>query len=99
MKLIMKSTGIIRRIDDLGRVVVPKEIRRTLNIREGDPLEIYVIDNMICYKKYVAEGDYINTISNIIENLSEDMDINNDTKNMLNTKLTEIVDLLNANKG
>ena len=37
----MKATGIIRRIDDLGRVVVPKEIRRTLKIREGDPLEIY----------------------------------------------------------
>lgn len=38
----MKATGIVRRIDDLGRVVVPKEIRRTLRIREGDPLEIFV---------------------------------------------------------
>ena len=38
----MKATGIVRRIDDLGRVVIPKEIRRTLRIREGDPLEIYV---------------------------------------------------------
>ena len=37
----MKATGIVRRIDDLGRIVVPKEIRRTLRIREGDPLEIY----------------------------------------------------------
>lgn len=37
----MKATGIVRRIDDLGRVVVPKEIRRVLRIREGDPLEIY----------------------------------------------------------
>ena len=37
----LKATGIVRRIDDLGRVVVPKEIRRTLRIREGDPLEIY----------------------------------------------------------
>ena len=40
----MKATGIVRRIDDLGRVVVPKEIRRTLRIREGDPLEIYTDD-------------------------------------------------------
>ena len=39
--LIMKATGIVRRIDDLGRVVIPKEIRRTLRIREGDPLEIF----------------------------------------------------------
>lgn len=38
---IMKATGIVRRIDDLGRVVIPKEIRRTLRIKEGDPLEIY----------------------------------------------------------
>ena len=38
----MKATGIVRRIDDLGRVVIPKEIRRTLNIREGDPLEIFL---------------------------------------------------------
>ena len=37
----MKATGIVRRIDDLGRVVIPKEIRRTLHIREGDPLEIF----------------------------------------------------------
>ena len=37
----MKATGIVRRIDDLGRIVVPKEIRRTLRIREGDPLEIF----------------------------------------------------------
>lgn len=41
----MKATGIVRRIDDLGRVVIPKEIRRSLNIREGDPLEIYLDEN------------------------------------------------------
>ena len=41
----MKATGIVRRIDDLGRVVVPKEIRRTLRIREGDPLEILPSEN------------------------------------------------------
>ena len=40
----MKATGIVRRIDDLGRVVIPKEIRRTMRIREGDPLEIYTRD-------------------------------------------------------
>ena len=41
-QIIMKATGIVRRIDDLGRVVIPKEIRRNLRIREGDPLEIFV---------------------------------------------------------
>lgn len=53
----MKNTGIIRRIDDLGRVVVPKEIRRTLGIREGDPLEVYIDKDMICYRKYNADGE------------------------------------------
>src|SRR5690554_308699 len=51
----MKATGIVRRIDDLGRVVIPKEIRRTLRIREGDPLEIFVDqDGEVILKKYSA---------------------------------------------
>ena len=53
----MKATGIVRRIDDLGRVVIPKELRRNLKIREGDPLEIYVNDDMICFKKYQLYAD------------------------------------------
>lgn len=49
----MKATGIVRRIDDLGRVVIPKEIRRTMRIREGDPLEIYTDkDGGVIFKKY-----------------------------------------------
>lgn len=48
----MKATGIIRRIDDLGRVVIPKEIRRTLRIREGDPLELFVENNAVVFQKY-----------------------------------------------
>lgn len=49
----MKATGIVRRIDDLGRVVIPKEIRRTMRIREGDPLEIYTSnDGEVIFKKY-----------------------------------------------
>ena len=49
----MKATGIVRRIDDLGRVVIPKEIRRTLKIKEGDPLEIFITkEDEIVFKKY-----------------------------------------------
>ncbi len=54
----MKATGIVRRIDDLGRVVIPKEIRRTLRIREGDPLEIYTDrEGEVILKKYSPIGE------------------------------------------
>ena len=54
----MKATGIVRRIDDLGRVVIPKEIRRTLRIREGDPLEIFTSnDGEVIFKKYSPIGE------------------------------------------
>lgn len=54
----MKATGIVRRIDDLGRVVIPKEIRRTLKIREGDPLEIFTDrDGEVIFKKYSPIGE------------------------------------------
>ena len=49
----MKATGIVRRVDDLGRVVIPKEIRRACNIREGDPLEIFLQDGAAVFKKYI----------------------------------------------
>ena len=54
----MKATGIVRRIDDLGRVVIPKEIRRTLRIREGDPLEIFTnTDGGVIFRKYSPVGE------------------------------------------
>ena len=54
----MKATGIVRRIDDLGRIVIPKEIRRTLRIREGDPLEIFTEkDGEVIFKKYSPIGE------------------------------------------
>ena len=73
----MKATGIVRRIDDLGRIAIPKEIRRRMGIREGDAMEIFLEDNRICLEKYgISEedlairchryissmGDYIRTI-------------------------------------
>ena len=73
----MKATGIVRRIDDLGRIVIPKEIRRNIGLREGDAMEIFLEDNRICLEKYgISEedlairchryissmGDYIKTI-------------------------------------
>ena len=53
----MKATGIVRKIDNLGRIVIPKEIRRTLRIREGDPLEIFTDRDGIIFKKYSPIGE------------------------------------------
>ncbi|MGE7977315.1 AbrB/MazE/SpoVT family DNA-binding domain-containing protein [Psychrobacillus sp. NPDC093200] len=52
----MKSTGIVRKVDELGRVVIPKELRRTLEIADKDPLEIYVEEDQIILKKYQAKN-------------------------------------------
>lgn len=54
----MKSTGIVRRIDDLGRVVIPMELRRTLGVAEGDPLEVFVDGDKVILRKYLP-GCYI----------------------------------------
>jgi AbrB family transcriptional regulator (stage V sporulation protein T) len=70
----MKATGIVRRVDDLGRVVIPKEIRRSLRIREGDPLELFTDkDGSIIFKKYSAletlenhAGDYAKSMADIL---------------------------------
>ena len=74
----MKATGIIRRFDDLGRIVIPKEIRRNMRIREGDAMEIFLEDNCVCLKRYTPSeedlaircqkyisdrGDYIKAIN------------------------------------
>lgn len=53
----MKATGIVRRIDDLGRIAIPKEIRRSMKFREGDALEIFLEDDMVCFQKYKAEAE------------------------------------------
>ena len=66
------KTGIIRRIDDLGRIVIPKEIRRKFNIQEGDPLEISLDGNKICFELYIPSNDYENKINRIIETLEQD---------------------------
>ena len=68
----MKATGIVRRIDDLGRVVIPKEIRRTMRIREGDPLEIYTDkDGEVIFKKYSLMGGLSDFATQMCETLNK----------------------------
>lgn len=68
----MKATGIVRRIDDLGRIVIPKEIRRTLHIRESDPLEIYTDrEGEIILKKYSPIGEMTSFAKQYAESLAQ----------------------------
>lgn len=68
----MKATGIVRRIDDLGRVVIPKEIRRTLRIREGDPLEIFTDrEGEVILKKYSPIGELANFAGQYAESIAQ----------------------------
>lgn len=70
----MRATGIVRRIDELGRVVIPKEIRRTLRIREGDPLEIYTDrDGEVILKKYSPIGEISSFAKDYTESLFRSM--------------------------
>lgn len=65
----MRATGIIRRIDDLGRVVIPKEIRRNCHIREGEPLEIFLQDGGVVFKKY--NPDYRKELTNTLQDAAD----------------------------
>ena len=68
----MKATGVVRRIDDLGRIVIPKEIRRTLRIKEGDPLEIFTDrEGQIILKKYSPIGELSEFATGYAETLSK----------------------------
>ena len=72
----MKATGIVRRIDDLGRVVIPKEIRRTMRIREGDPLEIFTDrDGEVIFKKYSPIGELTGFAAQYAETLNKTCDL------------------------
>lgn len=73
----MKATGIIRRIDDLGRIVIPKEIRRIYGIADGTPIEIFTDSDGIILRRYCTEDELMNTVnvlSDTVENYIYNLD-------------------------
>lgn len=93
----MKATGVVRRVDDLGRIVIPKEIRKSLRIQDGDPLEIFTDDNGgVIFRKY----DYTENIEDSVQRLWEAVLETQDLKNSraLIEKITEMKSLLNIEK-
>lgn len=69
----MKGTGIIRRLDDLGRIVIPKDVRRTLMLKEGDPMELFMIEGGVAFKKYDPNKDVESAIQGVIDMLKDDL--------------------------
>ena len=94
----MKATGIVRRIDDLGRVVIPKEVRAQLGIREGDPLELYMSDNHgeLIIKKYDTTAP-IRTVVNQLSDMTSDQDIFKDLEEDTAIALRALIKILKNN--
>lgn len=82
----MKTTGVIRRIDDLGRIVIPKEIRRNLKIRDGESMEIFVDNEYIALKKYSCLDDLVNISNELVESISNEF-----KKNVFITDMNKII--------
>lgn len=92
----MKATGIVRRVDDLGRIVIPKELRRTMGIKEGDPLELFTEDGFIVFRKY----DITHSVSDVVGRLKECVEDNLDLQNRgaFLLKVAELEDLVKREK-
>lgn len=91
----MKSTGIVRRIDDLGRVVIPKEVRRTMRIKEGDPLELFMDGEYACFKRYDACHPIRQALESLKDAIADDALLNVDPVEA--TSIKALVGLLNKN--
>lgn len=90
----MKSTGMVRYIDDLGRVVIPKDIRRGLNIKEGDQLEIFTEGESVIFKKYYTSNDIKSLIDDAKRVISGSVNLPIETLDAVIDKLNEAKKLL-----
>lgn len=90
----MKATGIVRRIDDLGRVVIPKEIRRTMSISEGDPMEIFTTSDSVVIKKYEPSETWKAQISRLGANMLHDENLPGAAKVLIAQRLNGLLDAL-----
>lgn len=93
----MKATGIIRRVDDLGRVVIPKEIRRTLRIKEGEPLEIYIEhDGSVIFRK--MSHNLVDEVKHLEEVLDTYLPINSRQEQVyLKNLLGQVLEIVKQN--
>ena len=87
----MKATGIVRKVDDLGRIVLPRELRRIKQINEGDPIEIFVEDNLIVLHKYEPEISLVNDIEKLVSKLSRSDDFLSEEKKKMTKEIISIL--------
>ena len=93
----MKNTGEIRRIDDLGRIVVPRHIRKAAGIFEGDPFEVLYDDDGVYFKKYNQSASLIERTNRLIFEVTHEEGINDDTRRKVITALREVENTLRGN--
>lgn len=90
----MKTTGVVRRIDDLGRIVIPKEIRRNLRIKDGESLEIFVENEMIALKKFSSMNDLNDICKDLVNTINQTL-----SKNVLITNRDSVIAFSGNNKN
>lgn len=91
----MKATGIVRRVDDLGRVVIPQEIRRSLGIREGEPLELFIEGrDTICFRKY--DANLCDEVDHLTNQIKIYCDLPRGTREKIEILLEEVRELVKS---
>lgn len=88
----MRATGIVRRVDDLGRIVIPREIRRSMGIREGEPLEIYLENDAIIFRRYCYK--LTAEVARVAELVEQNCNADTETIRLLTDKFLEISKIL-----
>lgn len=95
----MKATGIVRRIDDLGRVVIPKEIRRTLGIKEGDPMEIYMTGEGVMIQRYRPNDQWTEQLAQLGNEIIQDTSIKMEIRTLIVQRLNDLLDTFKDEKS
>lgn len=88
----MRATGIVRRVDDLGRVVIPREIRRSMGIREGEPMEIYLENDAVIFRRYSYK--LTAEVARVAELVEQNCNADQETLHLLTDKFLEIAKIL-----
>lgn len=95
----MKATGIVRKIDELGRITIPRELRRTHGIQEGTPMEIYMADGGVMIKKYQPNDQWTEQIAQLGNAIIQDTSISMPTRALIVQRLNELLDTFKYEKS